>query len=334
MKDPAIIAFSAGILTRNLGLFRKEYSGVLHSRDIEHVHRMRVAARRLSTALSIFESFYSAKRIKAWQKDVRQVTRILGRARDLDIQILYLRSFLRQVTEAGLRPGIQRLLLRTRQARSRVQTRLIKVLTELDQRQTILSMEMQAQLAWEKAKAKPGVEGTGIQFFASKSILPAIEDLLTFDPFVDQVEAVSELHAMRLAAKRLRYTLECFLPISPGGFEEEVLVLRKTQDLLGIIHDHDVWDMNRERFVERERIRTVKFFGSDRGMKRILPGLEYFYESNMQQRALSYSEFTEYWGGLRKSGFWDGMKKRLSLTNEHADKDPDKRKDMKTGNKP
>jgi CHAD domain-containing protein len=46
-----------------------------------------------------------------------------------------------------------------------------------------------------------------------------------------------KLHRLRLASKRLRYTLELFRPCYPAGLEERLEALKKLQDLLGEIND-------------------------------------------------------------------------------------------------
>jgi len=46
-----------------------------------------------------------------------------------------------------------------------------------------------------------------------------------------------KLHRLRLASKRLRYTLELFRPCYPAGLEERLDALRKLQDSLGEVND-------------------------------------------------------------------------------------------------
>ena len=46
-----------------------------------------------------------------------------------------------------------------------------------------------------------------------------------------------KLHPLRLASKRLRYTLELFRPCYPAGLEERLDALKKLQDSLGEVND-------------------------------------------------------------------------------------------------
>jgi len=45
------------------------------------------------------------------------------------------------------------------------------------------------------------------------------------------------LHKLRIAGKKLRYTLELFRPLYPAGLEERLDELKKLQDWLGSAHD-------------------------------------------------------------------------------------------------
>jgi CHAD domain-containing protein len=47
----------------------------------------------------------------------------------------------------------------------------------------------------------------------------------------------AELHRMRLASKRLRYTLELFLPSYGAGLKQRIETLKKLQDSLGDVND-------------------------------------------------------------------------------------------------
>ena len=67
-----------------------------------------------------------------------------------------------------------------------------------------------------------------------------LQDMYAYRQFVDNPDAVQELHNLRIATKRVRYTLEVFhkyLPESSGAFADE---LTQLQDELGALHDSEV----------------------------------------------------------------------------------------------
>jgi putative phosphoesterase len=65
-------------------------------------------------------------------------------------------------------------------------------------------------------------------------------------------KAVLRHHQMRIAAKWLRYTLETFAPAYEDGLKQYISRLKKLQDVLGEMHDCDVWI---EALLERLRWR-------------------------------------------------------------------------------
>ncbi len=67
-----------------------------------------------------------------------------------------------------------------------------------------------------------------------------LEDLYSWESYVDNPYHIRELHNMRIAAKRLRYTFEVFEDVLPAACKPIVEELVKIQDELGTLHDTDV----------------------------------------------------------------------------------------------
>jgi len=60
----------------------REIGGVEEAQDIEYIHRMRVASRRLRAALPLFSSCFPAKHYGKWMQELTNITRALGEARE------------------------------------------------------------------------------------------------------------------------------------------------------------------------------------------------------------------------------------------------------------
>jgi hypothetical protein len=67
-----------------------------------------------------------------------------------------------------------------------------------------------------------------------------LAEMYSWSNFVDSPYAVRELHHLRIAAKRLRYTLEVFTDFLPAACKPLVKELEQIQDELGQLHDSDV----------------------------------------------------------------------------------------------
>ena len=67
-----------------------------------------------------------------------------------------------------------------------------------------------------------------------------LEEMYKWDRYVDNPYNIRELHDLRIAAKRLRYTLEIFEEVLPEASKSIVKELTQIQDELGALHDSDV----------------------------------------------------------------------------------------------
>ena len=93
--------------------------GVLDLDDVERVHDMRVATRRLRAALEVFEPCFPSKCHRKALKKVKALADALGERRDADVEIAMLEGLLGQAVEAdrgALRDLIEELRVRQAEA--------------------------------------------------------------------------------------------------------------------------------------------------------------------------------------------------------------------------
>jgi CHAD domain-containing protein len=88
--------------------------GVLDTRDIERLHDMRVATRRLRAALEVFEPCFPRKRFKSVLREVKDLADALGERRDRDVTIAALDGFRAEIGRAD-RPGVESLIAEVRE---------------------------------------------------------------------------------------------------------------------------------------------------------------------------------------------------------------------------
>jgi CHAD domain-containing protein len=89
-------------------------AGVLEISDIERLHDMRVATRRLRAALEVFEPCFPRKRFKRVLREVKALADALGARRDPDVTIAELERFAAAVGGAE-RPGVELMIERMRE---------------------------------------------------------------------------------------------------------------------------------------------------------------------------------------------------------------------------
>ncbi|MBS1795942.1 MAG: CHAD domain-containing protein [Acidobacteria bacterium] len=210
----------------------------LTSDDIEAVHALRVATRRLRSALRSFAPLLPKKAFKNSQKDLKSIADALGAARDQDVAIAALEKLRKKARDAVVREGLGRLIDEHRAQREAAQPGLVEALTEenFDRLKTRFekALDRAFALATDAEDAPVNVAGREL-----------IEARLT--EFCDRSGALCEpfrvkpLHELRITAKRLRYTVELFVARwgeQIAAFAEEVAAM---QTYLGEVHDADAW---------------------------------------------------------------------------------------------
>jgi CHAD domain-containing protein len=78
----------------------REAPAVLHERDVRATHDMRVALRRLRTALATFGDCFDERAVRTQARVLRRLARRLGQVRDADVHLAELRSALTGATAA------------------------------------------------------------------------------------------------------------------------------------------------------------------------------------------------------------------------------------------
>lgn len=99
--------------------------GVLDMGEIERVHDMRVATRRLRAALEVFEPCFPRKRHRKALKLVKALADALGERRDRDVAIEFLERFANEAPE-GDRAAVAALVERLREEQRRANEELAR----------------------------------------------------------------------------------------------------------------------------------------------------------------------------------------------------------------
>lgn len=313
-KTSALCVIGADILLEHLRRLIDQIDGVRnhYQDDIEYVHQTRVATRRLRSVLPLFADCLPTKTAKRWRKRMRAVTKALGEARDADVQIEAVQQFLEKAADDE-HAGTERVLLRLQQRREHIQPTVVDTLDELEA--SGLVEEMQQTLTTLRGKARKKGGDTPSQYayrHVYDEVTARLEEFLDFEEHVHSPENREELHQMRIAAKRLRYTMEAFAPLYAGALDEAIKTVKKIQSLLGDVHDGDVWVDYVPQFIEEERARTVEYFGDDAAMGSLQAGFEALRQDRRAFRQEQYGAFVEYWNATVRAGAWEQLRATLT----------------------
>ena len=202
--------------------------------DVEGVHDARVMTRKLREVLPLFARSFpdDVQRVK---RIVKRAGRRLGRVREMDVMDADL------TRRAGRMPSAQHaitaakaMLARRRAAASR---RLVKTLDGLR-----LDRRNQLRLQHRRDWWHPFDEtlATGWAAVLRARIARRADNLSRAIDHAGGVYFPNRLHAVRIAAKKLRYTAEL---AGNGGLwqcDEAVAELKRTQETLGRLHDAEM----------------------------------------------------------------------------------------------
>ena len=104
-KDDAFASVAARVIETRTQELVEHSEGVLDLGDIERLHDMRVATRRLRAALEVFQPCFPKKRYKAAHREVKGLADALGERRDRDVTLEALDRFAAGLGAAD-RPGV------------------------------------------------------------------------------------------------------------------------------------------------------------------------------------------------------------------------------------
>lgn len=198
--------------------------------DVEGIHRARTASRRLREVLPVAAVAAPGAGADRARREIRRITRVLGPVRELDVAI----AEFAQTTGRPPDPvvaAIERHLTSERARRFRSVTGKFGAL-DLDRLRARLEVVAAAvdsetvRRLWERALAER------LRRRATR-LLRAIDEAGT-------LYLPERLHAVRIAAKKLRYGLELTHDASGLPVGSLAASIKRVQDILGRLHDLEV----------------------------------------------------------------------------------------------
>ena len=148
--------------------------------------------------------------------------------------------------------------------------------------------------------------------------MTAISDLFWYEPWLLEPDNIHRHHEMRIAAKRLRYTLESFAGLFECGLKTEIKTFKNLQDVLGDMHDCDVWIEKIPLFIRDEKKRALRYFGNSDFFSILQEGLYKLLDNRKKKRAELFSELHTLWDSLKQEGLWDELMEKVSIPVLHS----------------
>ena len=232
---------SAGIKLVLLTRFEELYGfheAALDWTDPEGVHSMRVASRRLRSAIRDFTPYLRKRALASVLKELKDIADALGEVRDQDVAIMALEKMVSHAP-AEFSTALNQFIDTRRgiRDRSREELKLTLEQTELKQLESNFKASID-EATVIRDHSKPQIT---FQEMSRVVILGRLKELEKLSTGLFQPSDIETLHDMRIAAKRLRYAVELFQQCwrrSIAGYAKRTA---RIQTALGDVHDCDVW---------------------------------------------------------------------------------------------
>ena len=204
--------------------------------DIEDVHDMRVATRRMRSALQLLGTYYKPKALRPLVRGLRKVARSLGTVRDLDVLIQNLQTYQATLDEEG-KTGIQAIIDRLDGERTFARHHLVRTLDKNNYRRfTNEYAEFLTAEGSTKNLDPDDVQPSQVRHLLPSLIYDHLGTVRAYDQTIEQADALT-LHALRIEFKRLRYLVSLFSDVLGSSAKEFITELKAIQDHLGRIND-------------------------------------------------------------------------------------------------
>jgi CHAD domain-containing protein len=206
--------------------------------DIEELHDMRVATRRMRAALEVFEPYFQADVVDSYERGLRRTGRALGPVRDLDVFEDKARAYLATLSPEN-QSGLDPLLAAWHDERVVAREAMLVYLDGNGYARFV------ARFAGFLTSPGRGVATLPEGMPQVRGVVPGL--LITRYKAV-QVDGegalaagtIEELHALRIDCKKLRYALEFFTPVLRPEAQLVIDEVKVLQDHLGDLNDADV----------------------------------------------------------------------------------------------
>ena len=274
------------ILERVAELVKHE-AGTRSGEDIEALHDMRVASRRLREALEIFQACFPPKIYDRLYERVRRVTRALGRARDADVAVDYFAKLLADSQNVIEQVALQEVLRRLAKQQTRRRTEMQHELDKVQPADLLARFEK----AFNNMERTPPSRQRGSRtalLLARRLFAQRLREVFACQRLIKGEGDIEGLHNLRIAVKKLRYAMETLDFAGGEQVKENLKFFKKLQTGLGDLHDRDVFGETVQQRLDKLKKQSFT--------EHLLNGSQTVLALIANQRQGFYAEYVELFG--------------------------------------
>ena len=207
--------------------------------DIEELHDMRVATRRMRAAIRVFGPYFNRRAIKPHLKGLKRTGRALGPVRDIDVFEEQVQNYLSD--HPGQKELLEAFMAAWHRQRNVARERMLAFLGSKAYLGFVGGMGRFVLTPGEGALSIAPNQPSPYQVrhVVPRLIYTRYEAVRAYEPLLASA-SIELLHALRIDFKRLRYAIEFFVPVLGKEAKGVIRAVKGMQDHLGDLHDADV----------------------------------------------------------------------------------------------
>lgn len=237
-EDRSAWATATDIIAVHLDVARRNEAGIIADHDTEFLHHHRVALRKVRSVVSLFKGVYSDDQTQALKQATADLMAPTGRLRDLDVYLLARDDYFAMLPPS-LHPGLDLMFAMFGTERRRAQRSMVTRLTGA--RYDGAMSDLQALVDGPDGPRTGPLADRPFGPYARRLIRKRYRKVCRIARAIRDDTADDQVHALRIACKKLRYLIEFVAPLLPPGDIRPVLKpLKRLQDNLGLFNDYSV----------------------------------------------------------------------------------------------
>ena len=247
--DDSLAAAGRKVWLFHFALMLSHEQGTMDGENIEELHDMRVATRRMRTAFDVFSQAFEPKALKHYLNGLRKVGRTLGAVRDMDVIMENAVSYQSSLKNEK-QPDMEPLLSKWKQSLEKKRAKLRRHLGSKDYHtfkhdfNEFLQTSEDGRIPYVNCVMNPQLRDiVPVLVYGRFAAVRAYDSILS-------TASMQQLHALRIEVKMFRYVLEYFKEILDETTGSAISELKRLQDHLGELHDRDVACQLVDRFLK------------------------------------------------------------------------------------
>jgi CHAD domain-containing protein len=213
----------------------KHEEGSRSGEDIEDVHDMRVATRRMRSIFHLMDTYFKPRIVSTHEGGLRTVARALGKVRDLDVLIEALETFY-QTLPAEQQPHLVSVIDRLKARRESARKKLNNRLDDASYARFVEGFSQFLTTPGMGVRDGDGVTNSAIRYNIPVLIFEHLAAVRAFDSLLSDASDAT-LHQLRIEFKRLRYLVAMYADVLSPQVKDFIKLLKEIQDHLGTMND-------------------------------------------------------------------------------------------------